>query len=117
MLVSLNAISKPQTLTEALEKLKQPEVRPLYGGGLVRANSTETEEAVDLSGCGLDKIELIDNTLSIGGAARLESIVAFCADLRGEVAHSLAEILKQEAPITLRNALALGDVLTEANPA
>ncbi len=116
MLINLRTIHRPTSLDEALALLARPGVYPLYGGGLVRENSSEVGEAVDLSASGLTRIDTTDRMLTIGGAATLEAIRAACADLPGVVAESLAEICRNEMPLTLRNALALGDVLTEARP-
>ncbi len=132
MLISLKSIMKPLTVAQAVEVLNRPGTYPLYGGGLVRENPTEAQEAVDLSVCGMDKIDRFEESLDsddsqasenphqiilrIGGAARLEAIVNACADLPGEAAHSLIAVLREEVPQTLRYALALGDVLREKRP-
>ncbi|MHB8627356.1 MAG: FAD binding domain-containing protein [Aggregatilineales bacterium] len=116
MLINLRTTHRPASLSEALALLARHGARPLYGGGLVRENSSEVSEAVDLSTTGLARIDTGDGTLTIGGAATLEAIRAACADLSGAVVESLAEVCRNEMPLTLRNALALGDVLTEARP-
>ena len=117
MLHHLTTLHQPQTIEEALELLTQPGTYPLYAGGLVRTNAPDVKAAVLLNSCGLTQISANDGRLYVGGAATLESIRTFCLTLSGAAPASLAEILRQELPLGLRNGLALGDILTESRPA
>lgn len=114
MLINLRTLHKPTTLDEAVALLNKPGVRPLYGGSLIRENSKEVEEAVDLSALGLNRVRVEDDMLIIGSTATLEAVREFCLTLNHIVAAALAEIIRVEYPLTLRNAMTPGDIITEA---
>jgi CO/xanthine dehydrogenase FAD-binding subunit len=111
MLSNLRTIHKPATLEEASELLRRPGVYPLYGGGaaLIRQNTPDVVEAVDLTGliaagCSGDK-----NGLRIDGCATLETLATY------DSGH-IGPIIREDTPETLRNALTVGDVLMECRP-
>lgn len=114
MLVNLHTVYRPENITEAAARLRQPDAYPIYGGGasLLRAPDDErrdVESAVDLAavvsaGCRAEA----DGDLVLGSAATLSAIAA--ADSR------LRPYIEADAPLTLRNTLTLGDLLMEARP-
>jgi len=110
MLINLKTAHKPESLREAAELLKRPGNYPVYGGGaaLIRQNSRDIEEVVDLSPLLSSACEVKDDDCYLGPCATLETIA--------EAQPELAAVIKADAPLTLRNTLTLGDVLLEARP-
>ncbi|MEP7287553.1 MAG: FAD binding domain-containing protein, partial [Chloroflexota bacterium] len=115
MLINLQTIYKPLTLPEAAEHLMRPGVYPLYGSGasIIRPNSRDIIEAVDLSGV-LDSEVTIDKSayIAISAGALLPTVIAAVRKLSPDV----AAIIEAEAPESTRNVLTVGDVLLECNP-
>ncbi len=114
MLINLRTIHKPATLDEAVHLLQQPDTRALYGGAFVRENAKEVTDAVDLSALGLSRITRDGNTLIIGSTATLETVRQYCLTIDSVIARALADVLREEAPLSLRNVLTPGDVISEA---
>ncbi len=110
MLVNLRTTHKPKTLREAIELLRRPGVYPVYGGGawLIRADKRDAQEAADLSGVVASTGEVVGDDLSLGAAATLETVAASDP--------ALGAIIRAETPLTLRNALTMGDLLMEVRP-
>jgi CO/xanthine dehydrogenase FAD-binding subunit len=107
MLINLQAIIQPESLADAQKLLAQLGVYPLYGGGasLIRLQSRDIHEAVDLSGVVSPKCETVGADVILGAGATLADVAAFDASIGG--------IIRAEWPITLQNALTVGDVLLE----
>ncbi len=114
MLINLRTLHNPTTRDEAVMLLNKPGVKPLYGGALVRENAKETEEAVDLSALGLNRVQVEGDILVIGSTTTLETVREFCLTINSVIAAALAEIIRAEYPLTLRNVMTPGDVITEA---
>src|SRR5437588_13017546 len=105
MLTNLRRIHKPETLDQAAELLKQPGVYPIYGSGaaLIRTDSQDVEEAVDLTGVVGAGCNVGKSSTLIDGCAILETIAS--SD------ETMGNILREDAPETLRNAITLCDLL------
>ncbi len=89
---------RPAELEEALELLSQPNTRPL-GGGTVLTQGTEAAfTVVDLQSLGLNKIFKTGNKLVIGAATTLSQL-----NDSSHTPPSLAEALRLETPLNLRN--------------
>lgn len=119
MLVNVETIHTPDTLDEAIHLLLEPNVRPLYGGvALHREAPRATGAVVDLSKLKLNKSRVFDAGFALGSMMTLEEAREACLHFAGESsnAHFLAEMLRHEAPITLRNTMTIGDVLVERKP-
>jgi CO/xanthine dehydrogenase FAD-binding subunit len=106
MLINLRTIHKPQSLNEASKLLRQG-AYPLYGGGasLIRADDAKIEEAVDLSLVVSAQAKLVDQDMFLAGRATLQQIA--------EYDPALGAFIGADQPLTLRNALTLGDALLE----
>src|SRR5215831_9748882 len=110
MLINLRTLHQPKSLREAAELLKRPGVYPLYGSGaaIVRNNSRDIEEAVDLAPLVPTDCKVEGNRVLLGAGATLETI----ATARPE----FSSIIKADAPLMLRNTLTIGDMLLESRP-
>lgn len=110
MLVNLDTIHRPETIEEAAALVRRQGVYPLYGGGayLLRLDQRDVQGAVDLGRAVNDRVGVSGGVPWIGGCATLETIAG--ADTQ------LAVLAREEAPLTLRNTLTLGDVLMEMRP-
>lgn len=123
---------RPKTLDEALTLLRRPGVRtvPLAGGTWLTPRLRSDVEVpepldepvdavVDLSGLGLDGIELDgepeDGWLHLGATATLSEIAdhTACRRLAGGI---LAEAARREAPVNQRNAATLAGVVLGGEP-
>ena len=89
---------RPADLKEALNMLTQPNTRPLGGGTVLSKGTTETIVVVDLQSLGLNKIIKTGNKLVIGATSTLTQIYDSPHPLP-----ALAEALRLETPINLRN--------------
>ena len=101
---------RPATLEDALELLSHPHTRPLGGGTVLTQNKAESFVVVDLQALGLDKIRKIGDKLEIGAAATLSLLL--------ESAHilpALAETLRLETPLNLRNLGTVAGTLVTCN--
>ena len=119
MLLNLNTIYEPQTLDEAVRRLAEPGVYPLYGGvALQRASNPAVEAVIKLDRLGLDRLSEAENALAFGSMMSLEQVRRACLEraARVPVMRGLAETLKADQPETLRNTMTLGDLLVERDP-
>lgn len=110
MLINLDTIHRPETIEEAAALVRRGGVYPIYGSGayLLRLDRRDVQGAVDLGRAVNDRVGIIAGAPWIGGCATLETIAG--ADTQ------LATLVREDAPITLRNTLTLGDVLMEGGP-
>ena len=110
MLVNLRAIHRPTDFDEAANLLQQPGVYGFYGGAasLLRQDNPEWVEAVDLADLVNGICNLNARESRIGGCTSLETIADSDQQLR--------TVMEAEAPLTLRYALTIGDVLMECAP-
>jgi CO/xanthine dehydrogenase FAD-binding subunit len=119
MLASVKTIHTPQTIDEAIHLLGQTGVRPLYGGvALHRESSRDVSAVVDLSQLGLEQHRIFDRGFSIGSMMTLEAARQACLVMAQHFpnARFLAEMIRQQAPINLRNTITIGDMLVERRP-
>lgn len=118
MLLNLKTVYEPQTLDEALQRLAEPGVYPLYGGvALQRSANPAVEAAIKLNRLGLDRVEESDDALTLGSMLSLEQARQACLDA-GSVPtlRALADTLRADQPETLRHTMTLGDLLVERDP-
>jgi len=103
---------RPATLEAALKLLrrKQPETRPLGGGTLLSAPSTESVAVVDLQALKLNNTSLRGKSLHIGATATLQALL----DTEG-VQPALAAAMRHEASYNLRQAATVAGSLVGAD--
>ncbi|HUH97604.1 MAG TPA: FAD binding domain-containing protein [Anaerolineales bacterium] len=95
----ITSYNRPQTLSEALTLLSQPNTVPLGGGTVLSHRQPSSVRVVDLQALGLNKIGKHGNNLEIGATATLQQL------LENELCpEALKSALKLEAPLNLRNA-------------
>ncbi len=111
MLINLHTRHKPETLEEAAQLLRQPDVYPLYGTGasLVRGTHTGVEAVADLT-------SLIAHTVQAVSSDDLEWPAGATLVAVGEADTRLQQFINAVMPQTLQNAYAVGDLLLEADP-
>ena len=113
MLIRVNTVHQPNTLDEAVN-LINPQVRPLYGGvALHRESPADVTAVVNLSKLGLDTHQVKGDAIALGSMLTLDDARQICLEIESPNTHFLAEMIRQEAPITLRNTMTIGDVLVE----
>jgi CO/xanthine dehydrogenase FAD-binding subunit len=110
MLINLDTIHRSETLEEAAALVRRAGVYPMYGSGayLTRLAQRDVQAAVDLGRAVSNRVGVIAGAPWIGGCTTLETIAGADAQL--------AALVREDAPITLRNTLTLGDVLMERRP-
>jgi len=116
MLPRVETIHTPKNVDEAINLLMEPDTRPLYGGvALHRESPTSVKAVVDLSNLALKESRVFDAGFSLGSMLTLEEARLKCLELGDEIpnARFLADIIRQDVPITLRNTMTLGDALVE----
>ena len=103
---------RPATLEAALKLLrrKQPETRPLGGGTLLSAPSTESVAVVDLQALKLNKTSLRGKSLHIGATATLQALL----ETEG-IQPALAAAIRHEASYNLRQAATIAGSLVGAD--
>jgi CO/xanthine dehydrogenase FAD-binding subunit len=113
MLIGVETIHQPNTVDEAAE-LVNATVRPLYGGvALHRESPHDVVAVVNLHQLGLDQSRLESQRLLLGSMLTLEGVRQICNNPEIPNGAFLAEVIRQEAPINLRNTMTLGDALIE----
>jgi CO/xanthine dehydrogenase FAD-binding subunit len=102
---------RPATIEEALKLLrrKQPQTRPLGGGSVLAAPSTEPVAVVDLQKLKLNNISLKGKTLSLGATATLQALL----ETEG-LPKSLTAAIKHEAAYNLRQVATVAGSLVAA---
>ena len=90
---------RPSSLEEALKLLSQPNTHPLGGGTVLTQKSDESFAVVDLQALGLDKLRKSGEKLEIGASATLSLLLK-----NPHIPPALAETLRLETPLNLRNA-------------
>jgi len=103
---------RPATLEAALKLLrrKQPETRPLGGGTLLSAPSTESVAVVDLQALKLNNTSLRGKSLHIGATATLQALL----ETEG-IQPALAAATRHEASYNLRQAATVAGSLVGAD--
>ncbi len=115
MLKRVNTVHQPENLEEA-EQLVDAETRPLYGGvALHREAPGDVTAVINLEKLGLDQGRVVDGHIALGSMMTLENARQACLEIANEYPNAglLAEMIRQEAPLTLRNTMTVGDVLIE----
>ena len=69
------AYHRPQTLSEALTLLSQPNTFPLGGGTLLSHPQSDSVEVVDLQALGLNSLKKSGNNLEIGATVTLQQLL------------------------------------------
>lgn len=119
MLAGVRNIYTPETIEEAIHLLADQNVRPLYGGVALHRESPHSVTAVvDLSLLGLEQHRAFDKGFALGSMMTLEAARQACLSMTERIpnARFLAEMIRQEAPINMRNTMTIGDVLVERKP-
>jgi len=103
---------RPATLEAALKLLRRrhPETRPLGGGTLLSAPSTESVAVVDLQALKLNKTSLRGKSLHIGATATLQALL----ETEG-IQPALAAATRHEASYNLRQAATVAGSLVGAD--
>jgi len=89
---------RPQTPEEALKLLAEPNTVPIGGGTKLTQKTDGDFAVVDLQALGLDKIRKSGDKLEIGATATLSLLLE-----NPHIPTALAEALRLEAPLNLRN--------------
>ena len=102
---------RPDTLEAALKLLrrKTPATRPLGGGTILSAPTTDAVAVVDLQDLELNKISLRGKTLHIGATATLQSLL----DTEG-TQPALSDAINREATYNLRQVATVAGTLVAA---
>ena len=101
---------RPETISEALELLENPDTLPLGGGTLLSGLKSATFEVVDLQSLGLNTINNKGNNLQIGATATLQELLE-----SEHTPDALKSALKLEAPLNIRNAATIAGTLIAAD--
>lgn len=110
----VRAYHRPATLHDALELLARDDVttRVLAGGtDLVGRRCADPYEVVDLQAVGLGDVVVTGDTVDIGAMVRLQKLID-----TGVLPAVLTDLVRREAPFTLRNAATLGGTVAAADP-
>jgi CO/xanthine dehydrogenase FAD-binding subunit len=104
---------RPKTIQEALTLLArgQPATVPMGGGSLLSQPSTEPYAVVDIQALGLDKIERHGNTLQLGAAVLLRTLIQADSPLDP----ALSRAVRHEATNNLRNVATVAGTLVGSN--
>lgn len=116
MLAGVTTVHTPETIEEAIHLLAEQDARPLYGGmALHRESPHDVSAVVDLSHLGLDQHHVTEQKLALGSMMTLEAARRACLSMTERVPNAafLADVIRAEAPITVRNTMMLGDLLVE----
>jgi probable selenate reductase FAD-binding subunit len=95
----------PETLDEALEMLDRG--IPLAGGTSLTPERRDLKAVLDLRKLGLDGVQSNEETIGIGAAEKLQTIV----DAQAPIPAKLREVCKIEAGWNLRNMITLGGAI------
>ncbi|RMG93193.1 MAG: hypothetical protein D6706_15815 [Chloroflexi bacterium] len=109
------AYYRPETLSEALQLLTQPDTVPLAGGTKLLAGDV-TSAVVDLQLLGLNEIVLENGVLEAGATVRLSDLAAWLQANGGDAAALLLTAIRQAGPNTYRNAATLGGTIASRLP-
>lgn len=106
----IEAYHRPETLEQALALLESRDAAVLAGGTSLIAHGGATA-VVDLQDLGLDTIALDGERIGIGAMTRLGAFAS--SDL---VPHPLRDLVRREAPNTIRNAATVGGTIATGDP-
>ncbi len=101
---------RPKTIEEALKMLSRTNVRPLGGGTVLTQVKNEAFAVVDLQALGLDKFRKAGEKLEIGAVATLTALLE-----NSHIPAALAEALRLETPLNLRNMGTVAGTLVSAD--
>jgi CO/xanthine dehydrogenase FAD-binding subunit len=101
---------RPESLSEALELLKQPDTLPLGGGTLLSQLKPASAKVVDLQALGLNTLQKIGNNLEIGATVTLQQLLE-----SQHTPDALKTALKLEAPLNIRNTATVAGTLAAAD--
>jgi len=101
---------RPQSLSEALILLKNPNTIPLAGGTYINTKLRGRHNVVDLQDLGLNKIVVQNKKIQIGSTTKLQHLW-----LHKKIPDHFRTALKLEAPLNLRNSASLGGLLLTCN--
>lgn len=98
---------RPDSLEEALQLLQQ--ARPLGGGSVLTPNRRGLQAVIDLTRLGLDRIQVGQQQIEIGAAARLQSVLGV------ELPEALREAVRLQAGWNLRNQATLAGAVVASD--
>lgn len=101
---------RPDTLSEALVLLEQPDTLPLGGGTLLSTLKPAPQKVVDLQALGLNTLKKRGNNLEIGATVTLQQLLESV-----NLPVALKTALKLEAPLNIRNAATVAGTLVSAD--
>ncbi len=101
---------RPQTLTEALQRLQDENTLPLGGGTWLNRQRGQDFAVVDLQNLGFDAIQARGDALSIGAATTLQALLE-----HPSTPAALQTALRLEAPRNLRHQATLGGVIASGD--
>ena len=105
------AYHRPNSLSEALALLAEPNRVPLAGGTTINADRAASDiEVVDLQSLGLEGIERTGGRVRIGAMATLDAVARSI-----ELSPALQRIARAEAPSTLRTLATLGGLIAASD--
>lgn len=102
--------NRPDSLSQALELLKNPDTLPLGGGTLLSQSKSASVKVVDLQSLDLNTLQNKGNTLEIGATVTLQQLLE-----SEHIPNSLRIALKLEAPLNIRNAANVAGTLVAAD--
>jgi len=101
---------RPQSLSEALVLLKNPNTIPLAGGTYINTKLRGRCNVVDLQNLSLDKLVVQNKKIEIGSTTKLQELY-----LHKHMPDHFRTALKLEAPLNIRNSASLGGLLLTCN--
>ena len=103
---------RPEKMEEALKLLsrKEPVTRPLGGGTVLTAPSSEDYAVVDLQSLGLDELKAKGKNLSMGAALPLQTLLKW-----SQIPKALAAAIRHEANYSLRQVATVAGSLATAD--
>ncbi len=114
------AYLRPQSVTEALEFLAQPDSVILAGGTKLLASESglAAEQVIDLQALGLNQITNRGGSLNVGATATLAELASYLATQHPAESESqlIRTAIKREGPNTYRNAATIGGTVASRLP-
>jgi len=101
---------RPQSLTEALVLLKNPNTIPLAGGTYINTKLRGLYDLVDLQNLSLDKLLVQNKNIEIGSTVKLEQLYK-----SKNIPDHFRTAIKLEAPLNIRNSASIGGLLLTCN--
>ena len=111
----ISAYYRVKSVDEALSLLAQPDTK-LVGGGAHLLGSDVNCAVIDLQDLGLNQIEQQAGSLRVGAMVRLANLEAALAEMSGETAVLLTNVLHKAGANTYRNAATVAGTVARRLP-